>query len=170
MANSLLRSGLLGQTQDEAASLASQPSIPSPEVSKPLTQKHFNAIPQKTKPRALCLVFCARLCLLHTSHRVQGQGTKSSSSSMVCSKRGDEVADLHHTSASATGGRDPGQETCHHTTWLSQPQVSLDRRPALLGGETIRVGFEHTSLCCFSLVCKGRGPAGHPKASCWKLQ
>lgn len=87
-ANSLLRSGLLGQTQDEAASLASQPSVPSPEVSKPLTQKHFNAIPQKTKPRALCLVFCARLCLFHTSHGAQGQGTKSSSSSMSAASMG----------------------------------------------------------------------------------
>lgn len=53
------------------------PSIASPEVSKPLTQKHFSAIPQKTKPRALHLVFCARLCLLCPSHGAQGRAQKA---------------------------------------------------------------------------------------------
>lgn len=127
------------------------PSVASPEVSKHLTQKHFSAIPQKTKPQPLCLVFCARLCLLHTSHGAQGQGTTSSSSSMVCSKRGDDMADPHHTSASAAGGRDPGQETCHHTMWLGQPQVSPGRRPALLGGvKSSELGL-NMSHCAASL-------------------
>ena len=147
------------RTRQPALPPSQVPSVASPEVSKSLTQKQFSAIPQNKTPSSPFSVLCKAL---PAPHLPQGTGAGHEK---ICSKHRDDVADLHHTSASATGSQDPCQETCHHTMWLSQPQVSPDRRPTLLGGETIRAGFEHVSLCCFSLVCKRRGPAGHPKAS-----
>lgn len=163
MGNSLLCSGRGRHRTRPPPSPPSQvPSVVSPAVSKPLTQKRFSAVPQKMKPRALHLVFCARLCPLRSSHR--GRARTAAPAARAAAKRGDDVANPHHRSASATDGQEPH---CH-TAGLSQPQVLPDKRPALLRGGTIRAGFEHISLCCFSLVCKERGPAGHPKPSCWK--
>lgn len=75
----LLRWGGCGMRQPPPAP-SPAPNAGSPEVSKPLAQRRFSAIPRPTNPPSSPLVSCARLCPPRTSPGHRAQQRRSSSS------------------------------------------------------------------------------------------
>lgn len=157
--------GAVGQTQDEAASLASQPGAKRVTgVSKPLTQKHFSAIPQKAKPRALGLVFCARLCPLCTPTGHRGRAREAAPAAWSAASMGRTW--LTHSTGAHVPPRAsmPARGRATTQRGLASPKSSWTEDLHCWGVKTsvLDLNTSHRAAALFSL--QGEGTSGPPKS------